>query len=181
MRRVLTAGLAAGLCLAAVVGAGASQDASKRARELAARFNKDKHKVKEKRGARLEVFLEVRAEPAVRADPAEYTGVYRSELGYSLELRVSSDGTVTGRGREPASNGANQFALLARVEGALLTGTKVYAEGGHESIEAVFFNRTERHAPGEEGTTAFGLGVVYDPPKSTRDYALGHLFYARQR
>ena len=183
MRRVLAAGLAAGLCLAAVVGAAARrQDAGARARELAAHFNKDKHKVKEKRGARLEVFLEVRGEPAVRADAALYSGAYESEPDFPLELRVSADGAAEGRGAEPGSGGARRFTLRgARVSGALLTGTKVYGDGTTERIEGVFINRTERHSPGEAGVKTFGLGVVFETPKAVRDFELRGLFYALKR
>jgi hypothetical protein len=174
--------LAAGLCLAAAGGAGARrQDEGERARELAAYFNKDKHKVKEKRGVRLDVFLEVRGEPSARGDAAEYSGAYESESDFPLELRVSSDGAAEGRGAEPAPGGVRRFTLRgARVSGALLTGTKVYEGGGTERIEGVFINRTERHAPGETGTTTFGLGVVFDPPETGEGFVITGLFYARK-
>ena len=183
MRRLLVAGLAAGLFLAAFVGAGARrQDSGARARELAAYFNKDKHKVKQKRGVRLEVFLEMRGEPAALPDAAEYTGAYESEPGYPFELRVAADGAAEGRGAEPSAGGARRFTLRgARVSGAVLTGTKVYEDGGTERIEAVFINLTARHAPGEAGTKSFGLGVVYDPPKAGDGYVISRLFYARKR
>jgi hypothetical protein len=183
MRRLLVAGLAGGLCLASVVGAGAwRQDAGARARELASRFDKDKHKVKEKRGVRLEVFLEMRGEPAARADAAEYTGAYESEPDYPLELRVSSDGAAEGRGAEPSAGGARRFTLRgARVSGALLTGTKVYEDGATERIEAVFINLIGRHAPDDTGTKTFGLGVVFDPPKAGDGFVITRLFYARKR
>jgi hypothetical protein len=183
MRKLLPAALAAGLCLAAVGGAAARlQDAGARARELAAYFNKDKRKVKEKRGVRLEVFLEVRGEPAPRADAALYSGAYESEPDFPLELRVASDGTAEGRGAEPTRGGSRSFTLRgARVSGALLTGTKVYEDGGTERIEGVFIDRTERHAPGEAGTTTFGLGVVFDPPKTGEGFAVTRLFYERKR
>jgi hypothetical protein len=183
MRRLLVAGLAAGLCLASVVGAGARrQDTGARARELAAYFNKDKHKVKEKRGVRLEVFLEMRAELAPLADAAEYSGAYESEPDYPFELRVSSGGAAEGRGAEPSTGGTRRFTLRdARVSGALLTGTKVYDDGGTERIEAVFINLIERHAPRAAGTKSFGLGVVFDPPKAGDGYVITRLFYARKR
>src|SRR5688572_20627704 len=132
MRRFLAAGLAAGVCLAAVAVASARQDAGGRARELAAHFNKDKHKVKEKRGVRLEVFLEVRGEPAFKP-AADYSGAYEAESGFRIELRVSPDGAAEGRGEEPGAGGGRRFALRdARVSGALLTGTRVYEDGGAE-------------------------------------------------
>jgi hypothetical protein len=181
MRRFLVGALAAGLCLGAGAGAGA-QDAGPRARELAAYFNKDKHKVKEKRGARLEVFMEVRGEPVVRPSAADYSGTYEAEPDFHLELRVSPDGAAEGRGAEPGSGGDRRFTLRgARVSGALLTGTKVYEDGREERIEGVFINRTERHAPGAAGTTTFGLGVVYDPPKTGDGFEINRLFYELKR
>src|SRR5688500_3014826 len=170
MRRVLGFALAAGVCLAAVGGAASSagrQDAGARARERAARFNKDKHKVKEKRGVRLEVFVEMRAEPAVRS-AAEYSGEYVAEPDFHLELRVAADGSAEGSGREPGSGdvGDRRFTLRdARVSGALLDATKVYEDGRTERLEGVFINLTARHGKDDAGTTSFGLGVVYDPPK----------------
>ena len=170
MRRFLVAALAGGLCLASVVGAGAGrQDVSARARELAAYFNKEKHKVKEKRGVRLDIYLEVRGEPAALTDAAEYSGAYESEPDYPLELRVSPDGAVEGRGAEPSPGGARRFTLRgARVSGALLTGTKVYDDGGTERVEAVFLNRTERHAPGEAGTRNLRARRRLRPPEGRR-------------
>ena len=182
MRRVVWAALAAGVCLAAVGGAAARQDAGVRARELASYFNKDKHKVKEKRGVRLEVFVEVRATPAVRRSAAEYSGVYVAEPDFRLELRVSADGAAEGSGSEPARGGGRRFTLRdARVSGALLTGTKVYDGGGAERFEGVFINRTERHSPEEAGASAFGLGVVYDPPKAGAGFEVTRLFYELKR
>ncbi|HEX8503476.1 MAG TPA: hypothetical protein VF659_23030 [Pyrinomonadaceae bacterium] len=183
MRRPLAAALAAGLCFAAAAGAARGQDAGARARELAAHFNKDKHKVKEKRGARLEVFLEMRGEPAVRADATEYTGVYESEPDYKLDLRVAPDGGAEGRGTEPAPGGARGFTLRgARVSGAVLAGTKVYDDGTTERLEAVFATLTTRHSPDGAGTSLFGLGVVFDSPRTTGGgFEVTKLFYARKR
>ena len=181
MRRVLLVSLVLGLCLACVEGRG--QEAGTRARELAAHFNKDKHKVKEKRGMRLEVFLEMRGEPAARKNPAEYSGLYEWEPGYALELRVGTDGSAEGQGAEPAPGGARRFTLRgARVSGALLTGTKVYEDGATEQLEAAFIKLTVRHSPNETGTSNFGLGVVFDPPKIGGDgFQLTRLFYALKR
>jgi hypothetical protein len=178
MRKFMLAAVLLGLCLAGTEGRG--QDVGARARELAAHFNKDKHKVKEKRGLRIEVFLEMRGEPAVRKNPADYSGVYETESGETLDLRVGADGRAEGQGAEPAPGGARRFTLRgARVSGALLTGTKVFEDGATERLEAVFIKLTVRHSPTEAGTSAFGLGVVFDPPKSGGDgFELTRLFYA---
>lgn len=182
MRRFWAAGLAAGLCLAAVAGASARQDAGARARELADHFSKAKHKVKEKRGVRLELFLEVRAEPAPRADAAEYAGSYESEPDFKLDLRVAAGGGVEGRGTEPAPGGSRGFTLRdARVSGAVLTGTKVYDDGTTERLEAVFATLNTRRSPNDPGTSFFGLGVVFDPPKVTgQGFEVSKIFYARK-
>lgn len=189
MRRVLLAAVLLGLCLAGTEGRG--QGAGARARELAAHFNKDKHKVKEKRGLRLEVFLETRGEPVERANPAEYSGRYESEPGYGLELRVGADGVAEGRGEEPARGGARRFELRgARVSGAVLSGTKVYEDGATERLEAVFMNFNVRHSQSGAGTGAstntntsiFGLGVVFDEPKTGGEgFEMTRLFYAQKR
>ena len=184
MRKFLLALLAVCICLAAagVVVSARRQDSGARARELAAYFDKDKHKVKEKRGVRLEVFLEMRGEPAVRQNAADYSGAYEWEQGFPLELRVSADGRAEGSGTEPAPAGSRRFTLRdARVSGALLKGTKVYGDGGTEPIEAVFINLVVRHAPDDRGERLFGLGVVFDPPKAGEGFTVTRLFYARKR
>ena len=183
MRRFLLVLLVSALCLAAAAGAAARrQDAGARARELAAHFNKAKHKVKEKRGVRLELFLEIRGEPAARPNAADYTGSYESEPGYPLGLRVAADGRAEGSGSEPGPAGRLGFVLRdARASGALLTGTKVYEDGSTGRFEGVFINRTVRHAPDEKGTTTFGLGVVFDPPQTGEGFTLNRLFYELKR
>jgi len=184
MHRLLLAAFIACLCVASVgvYASRGAQDSGARARELAAYFDKDKHKVKERRGVRVEVYLEMRGEPAPKRNLADYTGSYESEPGYPLTLRVGADGVVEGEGMEPASAGARRFTLQgARVSGALLTGTKLYEDGTTERIEAVFINLTTRTSPNSKGTTAFGLGVVFDPPKTGDGFNMERLFYALKR
>lgn len=182
MRRFFVGAVVWGLCLAAAGGAALGQDAGARERELAERFSKTKHKVKERRGVRLEVFVEVRAEPAPRASAAEYTGAYVAEPGYTLELSVAPDGTAEGGGTEPAAGGPRRFTLRgARVSGALLNGTKVYEDGGTERLEGLFINLTTRHSRTDAGTTSFGLGVFFDPPRAGEGFQFNRLFYAPKR
>jgi hypothetical protein len=179
MRKLLTAALLLGLCAVASDAAGQS-NAGQRAAELAARFSKSKHEVKEKRGVRVEKFKEVRSEPAVRPSAADYSGEYVAtvEADYTLSLKVSADGSVEGSGYEPAPGGAGAFTLRgARVSGALLTGTKVYADGSTEKLEGVFINRTERNSVSDPGTTEFGLGVLFDPPKVAEGLHMERLFF----
>lgn len=180
MRKLLTAALLVGLCAVASDAAGQS-NAGQRAAELAARFSKSKHEVKEKRGVRVEKFKEVRSEPAQRPSAADYSGEYVAEMDgadYTLSLKVSADGSVEGSGYEPAPGGGGAFTLRgARVSGALLTGTKVYADGSTEKLEGVFINRTERDSPSDPGTTEFGLGVLFDPPKVAEGLHMERLFF----
>jgi hypothetical protein len=178
MRRLISAALLFGLCLAASNVAGKQTDARRRARELADSFSKSKHEIKEKRGVRVEKFKEVRSEPAMRQNAADYSGEYEADSQYPLSIRVAPGGLVEASGYEPAPSGARRFTLRgARLAGALLTATKVYDDGSTEKFEAVFINRTERNRPDDPGTTEFGLGVVYDPPKVEEGYTMGRLFY----
>ena len=179
MRKFFVAALLAGLC-SITSDAALQSDAGQRARELAASFSKSKHELKEKRGVRVEKFKEVRSEPAIRPSAADYSGEYVATVGldYTLSLKVSADGSVEASGYEPTPGGARAFTLKGgRVSGALLTGTKVYADGSTEKFEGVFVNRTERDSPSDAGTTEFGLGVVFDPPKVAEGLHVERLFY----
>ena len=182
MRRLLKAALVLVVCVGAS-GAQAARDSQTRARELASRFDKDKHKVKERRGVRVEVFVEMRGEPAARKAPSDYAGTYESEPGFAVTLRVGADGRAEGEGSEPSPAGPRTFTLRdARVEGALLAGTKVYDDGSTERLEGVFLDLNVRTAPGDRGTTLFGLGLVFDPPKSgAGGFQMEKLFYERKR
>lgn len=184
MRRLLVAALGVGLCLVAFgVRASGVQDVSARARELADAFCKSKHVVKEKHGIRVEKFKDVRSEPAPKTDVRLYSGEYEAENG-ALSLRVYADGRAEATGTEPAEDftHALRFTLRdARVEGALLTGTKVYEDGSSEAFEGVFINRTDRNSPTDPGTTAFGLGVLFHTPKTVDGNTMDKIFYALKR
>jgi hypothetical protein len=185
MSRFFIASLLAGLCLVASYAAGVQSDGGQRARELAAIFSKSKHEVKEKRGVRVEKFKEVRSEPAVRQSAADYSGEYVAasvESDYTLSLKVSAEGSVEASGYEPAPGGGRAFTLKdGRVSGALLTGTKVYADGSTEKLEGVFINRTDRDSPSDTGTTEFGLGVLLDPPRVAEGLQMDKLFFSLKR
>jgi hypothetical protein len=157
------------LTLLVAPGAGAQrvlpETARSRAEALAQSFDKSKHLSREKRGVRKEKYLEVRNTPAARANPADYSGTYEVEdFGLYLELRVEANGSAEGSGREPAGDDASvmrSFTLVnARVDGALLTGTQVYANGERQRFEGVFVNRSTFQSPTDRGTTQFGLGVA---------------------
>lgn len=140
---------------------------------MAGALDKTKHKKKEKSkngvGISSETYIEIKNEPVLK-QPAEYSGRYADEgSGYSLDLRVASDGSAEGSGidtlGEDTNSGKREFTLRnARVQGAVLTAEKVFADGRAEPLEAVFVNRTtlEGKNPNsiETRETAFGLGFV---------------------
>ena len=137
-----------------------------RTQAIVASFNKSKHVVKEKRGVRKEKYLRVQSVPAVKQNPADYSGAYEdlSGMGLALTLRVGASGRVEGTGYEPLNNEpavSRSFILKdGRMTGALITATKVYGNGSTEPFEGVFINKTVFESPTDKGVTAFGLGVV---------------------
>jgi hypothetical protein len=135
-----------------------------RTQSIVASFNKSKHVVKAKRGVRREKYLEVRSVPAVKQNPADYSGAYEADLGFSLRLRVDRSGAVEGTGSEPLNDEpavSRTFTLRnGRITGALITATKVYGNGSSEAFEGVFIDKTVFESPTDKGVTAFGLGVV---------------------
>ena len=65
----------------------------------------------------------------------------------------------------------------AKIEGALLTATKVYQDGRTEKFEGVFLNRTDRNSPTDKGVTMFGLGVLLNTPVQIDGNTYEKLFY----
>lgn len=155
-----------------------------RTRVIVASFNKSKHQIKEKRGIRIEKYKEIRSVPAIKADPRDYSGGYEVEgLGFYLDLRVDANRSVSGSGYDPVDSDATvkrRFTLRnARVDGALLTGTKVYASGVAEPFEGAFINATSFESPSDKGVTTFGLGVTGNTI-STMGFTNPNLFYKKQ-
>jgi hypothetical protein len=146
-----------------------SQDTGARAQTLAAALDKNKYKKKEKHNIKIEIYIDIKNELAVKDNPAEYSGSYGGEdNGYKLDLKVAADGTASGSGYDSVNwNDASKakFTLQkARVDGALLAGTKVYDDGRSEAFEAVFANRTVTTGQNAETInsrdTCFGLGFI---------------------
>jgi hypothetical protein len=164
------------LLIACGVGAVAQQlSGQTRAQELATAFNKNKHVVKEKYGVRTEKYKDVRSEPAVKQNIAEYSGVYEVPyLDYAIKVQVGSDGKVHASGSE---RGRTFTLENARIDGALLTASKVYQDGATEKFEGVFLNRTDRNSPNDPGVTIFGLGVVLATPFEANGLTYDKLFY----
>ena len=164
----LTAVIVANALCAGVASSQQSGAASRdlRTQAIVASFNKSKHMVKEKHGVRKEKYLDVRSVPAVKQNPADYSGAYEdlSGMGFALTLRVGASGRVEGTGYEPLNDEpavSRSFTLKdGRITGALITATKVYGNGSSEPLEGVFINKTVFESPTDKGVTAFGLGVV---------------------
>lgn len=141
--------------------------------ELVAMFNKTKHK--QKRGTSQ--YLQVKSEPT-RRDVSTLSGTYSAaDFGYSISVNIEADGTVTGQGYLQSP-----FTLRdGRLRGALLTGTKVFADGSTAPLAAVFIERTVRQgtAPDriERESTELGLGVR-TPGLQMDGFTVEKLFFA---
>jgi hypothetical protein len=144
-----------------------AQDAQSKTSALIAGLDKTKYKKKEKKNISIEMYVEIKNEAVVKQNIQEYSGVYEAESDYRLELRVSADGKVEGSGYDTGVNDSKKqnFTLKdARIEGALLTATKVFESGETEKLEAVFTNRTVTNGKNpneiESRETKFGLGFI---------------------
>ncbi|HKR09591.1 MAG TPA: hypothetical protein VJS39_10405 [Gemmatimonadaceae bacterium] len=141
-------------------------ESATRSSAIAASFSKFKSLSKEKRGVKKEKYLSIRSEPAVLANAADYSGRYQNaDFDFVLHLRVSADGTVTGDGHEPLDDNVNRTFTLTngRIQGALLTARKVYANGASERFEGAFMNRTRKESPNDPGLRVFGFGLMSKP------------------
>jgi hypothetical protein len=91
-----------------------------------------------------------------------------------LNIQAGNNGSVQASGNDKGRT----FRLEnARIEGALLTASKVYQDGTTEKFEGVFLNRTDRNSPTDPGVTIFGLGVVLNTPFETNGLTYEKLFY----
>jgi hypothetical protein len=165
-------------------GASASL-AQARTAAIVASFNKSKHVVKQKHGIRVAKYKEIRSEPAAPSDPRTYSGTYEvPDLQLTLNLQFDQKGRGEGTGDDLVGTDAavkRRFRLVgAKMEGALLTGTKVYADGSSDRFEGVFLNRTSFDDPADKGVTRFGLGVI-GKATSIRGNTVDKLFYELRR
>lgn len=164
------------LFIACVVNAFSQQLSSQtRAQAIAEAFNKHKNVAKEKYGVRKEKYKDVRSEPLVKPNVSDYSGTYEvGDLDYLITIQVSNDGTVQANGDEKG----RQFRLEnAKIEGALLTASKVYQDGTSEKFEGVFLKRTDRESPTDAGTTTIGLGVILSSPVQLGSLTYDKFFY----
>ncbi len=145
-----------------------AQNAEQKTQNLIAALGKTKHKKKERGNFSFERYIDVKSEAVVKNNVRDYAGVYKSpDANYQIELRVAADGKVEGSGFDSDFNSSlkQNFTLKdGRIEGALLTATKVYADGETKKLEGVFNNRTvtEGKNPNEINTreTKYGLGFI---------------------
>lgn len=138
-------------------------DVQYRTRTIVASFSKFKNVSKTRRGITKAKYLKVESEAAIKANPAEYSGVYEVPgIAFALNLTVDANGVVTGTGYEPLTEAVRRTFTLrnGRIQGALLTATKVYSGGGSEKLEGAFMNRTSFDSPTAAGVTVFGLGTL---------------------
>ena len=129
-----------------------AQDISARqkAEELAAEFNKEKNKTKEKNGVVKEKHKKVEASPDIRQDAAGYAATYEME-GFDQFLTLSATGSG---GWQAEFTGKKDNAIVStgklkeiKIEDALLTGTLELPDGSTKPFEAVFINRIVNGEP----------------------------------
>ena len=161
-----------------------SQEVSpeRRVAEILVPLNKKKYLSVEVHGVRKEKYREIRTEPLTPADPGEYSGTYRSASpDCSVTVRGGSGGAVTATGYETsrdAAGAAHPFTLKdAKLEGALLTGTKLYGDASTDKFEGVFVKRTEFNSPADKGVASYGIAVLGPPAKGGEGREI--IFYQR--
>lgn len=171
------------LLVGSSVSAAAQQPSNQvRAGQIAAAFSKHKSVVKEHRGVTREKYKDVMSEPVVRQGTRAYAGSYEvADVGYVISIQVGNNGSVHASGHEAGQESRSFELQNARIEGALLTGTKVYQDGASERFEGVFMNRTERSSPVDPGVTTFGLGVMLAAPIELGGMTYDKLFYQLKR
>jgi hypothetical protein len=161
------------VCVGMIGILGGAQAFGQDAVAMAEALDKNKYKKKEKSrdgvNVAFEMYVDIRHEPVVKP-PAEYSDTYvDADGGFVLDLRVADDGTVEGSGEERINDernaGKRSFTLEhGRVNGAVLTADKVFADGSVERLEAVFVNRTTLEGKNAETITsrrtAFGVGFI---------------------
>jgi hypothetical protein len=180
MRTLLTIAV-----LASCAGTAASQQLSNttRAEQLAASFTKHKDMVRQKAGVTKDKYLDVQSEPVVRTNVRDYAGAYEvPDLGFLIDIQVGSDGSVVAQGHDRDANHPASFRLdNPKIENAVLTGRKVYANGATEPFEAVFLTRTEQRTRNGPVATSLGLGVLLSTPFEFGGVTYDRLFYQLKR
>ncbi|HEU4889191.1 MAG TPA: hypothetical protein VFV49_14995 [Thermoanaerobaculia bacterium] len=146
-----------------------------RMQEILAMFSKSKHVHKQKHGVSKSIFLERHGEPIAGGD---VSGIYEVDGLELLTLRLTQSG---GEGTDRHGT----FTLRdVRRNGALLTATKVYANGRTRKLEGVFMDLVTRAGKTPEDATTThmrGFGAVLDEPYAVAGGVyLDKVFYARR-
>lgn len=145
-----------------------AQDAGPEAQALAAALDKNKYKKKEKHNISIEIYIDIKNVPVVKS-AADYSGTYETEYDYRLDLKVAADGSAEGSGYDAIRVGEDsakkRFTLKGgRVDGAVLSATKVFENGETEKFKAVFAERTVSTGKNVNSIATrdvtFGLGFV---------------------
>lgn len=164
-------------------------DAQQRTEEIVSSLNKTKYQFSERRGVKKEKYKSIRSEPVIKKNIADYSGQYEVPgFGYNLEIRVANDGSVETTGYEPETGDGRQSRRFifknAKIEGALLTATKVYDDGSTKAFEGVFIEQTniEGVSPQqiERQSKTFGLAAAAVQVKTASGVNLDRLFYHRK-
>ena len=145
--------------------------AQSRAASLAAQFNKLKDVTKSKRGVTTHKYHEAVASPLAYSDLERYDGHYAADPLF-MDINVSKDGRVRVLG-----NDGRAFEIRnGRIDDGVLTGTKLYAGGGTQLLEAVFLRRLDREDPKAAFSEMLGIGYLGDVPASWGISSPQHVF-----
>jgi hypothetical protein len=168
--------------LAACTAPAASQQLSNsRAHQLAALFNKDKNVVRQRAGVPKDKYANIRSEPVVRANIRDYAGTYEApDLGFVIAIEVDAAGRILAQGHDSRPSARDFIIENARIENALFTGRKVYANGTAEPFEGVFLSRTEQRTRNGPTRTTLGLGAQLRTPFAFGGTTYERLFYQLQ-
>ena len=187
--RIILAILFFSLWLMPSDGFAQSSNAQKRTREIVESLSKTKYRFRAQRGVSKEKYKSVHSEPVIEKNIANYSGQYEvPDLGYSLEIKVTNTGDIEAAGYESNDGNAQQKRRFtfrnAKVDGALLSATKVYDDGNTETFEGVFINKTDVEGTSptqiERQSTTFGLGVAGVNLKTASGVNLDRLFYQKK-
>jgi hypothetical protein len=143
--------------------------AKEKAEGLAAEFNKEKNKVKEKNGIVKEKHKKIEATPDIRTDEGGYAATYEME-GFNQFITLSKNdkgewqADFTGKKDNEMINTGKLTDI--KIESALLTGTLVLPDGSTKMFEAVFINRFVNGEPdkglGFKQVLSLSNGMIVD-------------------
>jgi hypothetical protein len=182
-RKIVVLGLVFAVAPLSAQSVASATETQSRTSTIVASFSKFKNVSKTRRGITKAKYLKVESEAAVKANPADYSGVYEVPgIAFGLNLTVAPNGVVTGTGNEALTESVRRTFVIrdGRVQGALLTATKVYADGRTERLEGAFMNRAVFESPNDPGVTIFGFGTL-GPEIRVSGVTVNRFFYERAR